>query len=333
MIDPKLICQIIMIGIPSVELDRDIVNLIKKYNIGNFIIFKRNTIEGKEKLKYLCHDLINLCLDLKLPFPLIGVDQEGGRVQRLIAPDFENIIANSEADSITDVEIQAKTAHRTLSEIGINVNLAPVLDMNFGNKEGVLKDRCYGKNFHELTKFAIHYIKTLQNLGTMAVAKHFPGIGLIKDDPHYKRPVVYENYEDIKSGIIPFYEAINSDVSGIMTSHVIFTAIDKVPATFSKKICTEILREELNFNGILFSDDMEMGGITGYDNIEDAARMAYIAGHDICLICNSLKKIEAVCEMLRKESESSNFVNCIEKSINRILSIKNTFEKKNKNFD
>jgi beta-N-acetylhexosaminidase len=324
MIDTKLISQTIMMGIPSTELDAESINLIKRCHIGNFIIFKRNTTEGKNKLRQLCDDLKNLCLDLDMPRPFIAVDQEGGRVQRLNSPDFEPIMANSDVYSLNEVEIQAQIAHKTLSDIGINVNLAPVLDMNFENKDGVLKKRCYGRNLEELTKFGIHYIKTLQKLGTISVAKHFPGIGFVKKDPHDERPVVDASYDEIESGILPFSNAINAGVFGIMTSHVIFNAIDdNVPATFSKKICAEILRERLGFNGILFSDDMEMGGITGYDNIEDATKKAYLAGHDICLICHSLEKIEAVSLMLREECKTNSLLtDCIETSINRILSMK-----------
>jgi beta-N-acetylhexosaminidase len=319
----KFIGQILMMGIPSTELDTNSINLIKKYYIGNFIIFKRNTTAGKVKLRQLCDDLKNLCHDLDMPAPFIAVDQEGGRVQRLTLPDFKPIMANSDAFSINDVEIQAKTAHKTLSEIGININFAPVLDMNFENKDGVLKDRCYGKNTQELIDFGIHYIKALQNLGTMSVAKHFPGIGLVKKDPHDERPVVEASYNEIKSGILPFSNAINAGVFGIMTSHVIFNSIDMHPATFSRKISAEILREELGFNGILFSDDMEMGGISGYDKIEDATINAYLAGHDICLICHSLEKVEAVSIMLREECKTNSLLtDCIETSINRILSMK-----------
>lgn len=313
-----------MMGISSTKLDTNSINLIKKYYIGNFIIFKRNTTAGKGKLRQLCDDLKNLCHDLNIPAPFIAVDQEGGRVQRLTLPDYEPIMANSDVFSINDVEIQAKTAHKTLSEIGININFAPVLDMNFENKDGVLKDRCYGRNPQELIDFGIHYIKTLQNLGTMSVAKHFPGIGLVKKDPHDERPVVEASYNEIKSGILPFSNAINAGVFGIMTSHVVFSSIDKVPVTFSEKICNKILREELGFKGILFSDDMEMGGISGYDKIEDATRNAYLTGHDICLICHSLEKVEAVSLMLRQECKTnSSLAKSIETSINSILIFKN----------
>lgn len=319
----KFLGQTIMMGIPSIKLDSDTLDVIKGYRIGNFIIFKRNVAEGKKGLKNLCDDLKRICYEMGIPSPFIAVDQEGGRVQRLGPPYFEPIMANSEVKSTKDVENQVSIAYKSLAEVGININLAPVLDMNFENREGVLKDRCYGKNIQELIQFGVQYIKKMQGLGIKCVAKHFPGIGLVKRDPHDERPVVDEPFEEIEEGVIPFREAINAGVFGIMTSHVIFKEIDTVPVTFSYKICSEMLRKGLGFNGILFSDDMEMGGILNYDRIEDAVLEAFLAGHDVCLICHSPQKIPVIFERLDREFKKSNFLrDRLELAIKRIIDAK-----------
>lgn len=319
----SLLGQLLMIGIPGEGLIDDFCALIRDYRIGNFIILGRNCEGGKEELRRLCLALRDLCRELALPQPFIAVDQEGGRVQRLRPPHFEKIAPNSLIKTTIDVQNQARLAHTQLHEVGINVNLAPVLDMNFDNKEGVLKDRCYGKNLDELITLGISYIRCIQSLGTYAVCKHFPGLGLARNDPHVEISILDVDEETLELSIKPFLMATRIPVFGIMTTHVLVLAIDDQIATFSPRICKGIIRDRFNFNGIVFTDDLDMGAIRGNFSLEEASIMALRAGHDICLICHSWQEASRILNAIKDEYyKDSWFSKTINKSYERIMSFK-----------
>lgn len=294
----------IMAGIPGTELDQETLSLIREYNISSFILFSRNTQLGPEKLKSLCTDIRDACLEAGLKNPIITVDQEGGDVQRLSAPFWPKIPSNMEVstsgDPVSEVLRQAEIIFETLSPFGINLNLAPVLDLS-NNNEGVLKGRTYGDNPYKAGGLGTLYIKALQKKGIMAAAKHFPGIGLSRKDPHIERPFVTEGMEILSRHLLPFEMAIKSRVSSMMTSHVVFETIDpSEPATFSKTIASRFLRDELGFEGMLLTDDLEMGGITKFCSVEKAALKAFISGHDMLLICHSHERARRAAEALGK---------------------------------
>ncbi len=288
--------RLVIAGIPGTEMDRETERLIRDYSISNFIIFKRNADEGPEKLKMLCERLEEACADADLGKPIISVDQEGGTVQRLSKPFWKELPSAQEAgdavDRNTAIKNLADTAARMLHEVGINMNMAPVLDISGPASDGVLRGRCFGNSADSVAEAGRIYIKTLQRCGIAAVAKHFPGIGMVQADPHLKRPVVESSHETIQEQLEPFREAVNAGVSSVMTSHVIFREIhNDVPATFSKRIAQTLLRDALGFSGVLMTDDLEMGGITRYASVEESALQAFKAGHDMLLVCHSKKLI------------------------------------------
>lgn len=287
-----------MAGLHGTQLGRDTLELIHEYGVGNFIIFKRNVQDGLPALKKLCQDIKGECAAAGLAPPVIAVDQEGGPVQRMGPPYWdrlpgagETVASASREKSVMD--LARKTAHM-LRDAGINMNMAPVLDIAGPVEKGVLAKRCFGRSSHAVSSAGQLYIKTLQGENIAAVAKHFPGIGLVQDDPHLKRPLINASKTRITEQLAPFKHAITSEVSSIMTSHVIFTALDQeYPASFSQAIAHDLLRDELNFKGVLITDDLEMGGITMYGDVPRAAIRAFLAGHDMLLVCHSLRRIRA----------------------------------------
>jgi beta-N-acetylhexosaminidase len=297
--------QLLMIGIPGTSLDPESLSLIKDYGVGNFILFSRNVMGGPDQTKKLCDDLNEACADARVPSPLIAVDQEGGPVQRLGPPFWPKILSNQEValsrNPETKANAQAETAAKILGYLGIRLNLAPVLDLAQTGTEGVLKGRSYGPDPLEVSILGEEYIRTLQANGVGATAKHFPGIGRVEKDPHFQRPVVTASKETLMHEMFPFRESVKAGVKAIMTSHVAFPELDQdEPATFSKIIVNELLRCEMGFQGLLLTDDLEMGGITGYGSLGEAAVKAVLAGHDLLLICQKAQRVREALDDLDK---------------------------------
>ncbi|MEA1866925.1 MAG: glycoside hydrolase family 3 N-terminal domain-containing protein, partial [Thermodesulfobacteriota bacterium] len=243
--------------------------------------------------------------DAGLPPPLIAVDQEGGPVQRLGPPFWPEILSNQEValsgNPETKASVQAETAAKILNSLGIGLNLAPVLDLAPTETEGVLKGRSYGSDPPKVSILGKKYIRILQANGVGATAKHFPGIGRVEKDPHFQRPVVTASKETLMHEMSPFRESVKAGVKAVMTSHVVFPALDRdEPATFSKIIVDELLRRKMGFQGLLLTDDLEMGGITGHGSLGEAAVKAVLAGHDLLLICHKAQKVREALDALNK---------------------------------
>jgi beta-N-acetylhexosaminidase len=297
--------QLLMIGIPGTVLDLESLSLIREHKVGNFIFFTRNVKEGPDQAKKLCDDLNEACSDAGLPPPLIAVDQEGGPVQRLGPPFWPGILSNQEValsrNPETQAKIQAETAAKILNSLGIRLNLAPVLDLAPNGTIGVLKGRSYGHDPREVSILGEKYIRTLQANGVGATAKHFPGIGRVEEDPHFQRPVVTASKETLMHEMSPFREGVKAGVKAVMTSHVVFPLLDPdEPATFSKIIVNELLRRELDFQDLLLTDDLEMGGITGHVSLGEATVKAILAGHDLLLICHRVQRVREALDALEK---------------------------------
>jgi beta-N-acetylhexosaminidase len=297
--------QLLMIGIPGTVLDPESLSLIREHKVRSFIFFTRNVKGGPDQAKRLCDDLNEACSDAGLPPPLIAVDQEGGSVQRLAPPFWPEILSNQEValsgNPETQAKIQAETAAKILNSLGIRLNLAPVLDLAPNGTIGVLKGRSYGPDPREVSILGEKYIRTLQANGVRATAKHFPGIGRVEKDPHFQRPEVTASKETLMHEMSPFREGVKAGVKAVMTSHVVFPALDPdEPATFSKIIVNEILRRELGFQGLLLTDDLEMGGITSHGSLGEAAVKAILAGHDLLLICHRVQKVKEALDSLEK---------------------------------
>ena len=281
----------IMAGLSGLDLDQDTRCLIEEYGVSNFIIFTRNAEAGPARLASLCNSITELCMSIGIQ-PLIAIDQEGGPVRRLTPPLFPDMPSAADVTSSADPqELVKKLACITadmLHNAGLNMNLAPVLDLCMEAADNVLRGRCFSSDPEVVARLGSTYIRELQAGAILATAKHFPGIGSVKVDPHLARPVVKSTWQEILDGLIPFQRAVKAGVAAVMTSHVVYTAIDpERPATFSRIIATDMLRHELGFQGLLLSDDLEMKGITSHVGPGEAAVTAFLAGHDICLICNN----------------------------------------------
>ena len=284
-----------MVGLPGLTLDEYSLHLIQKYGINNFIYFKRN-VESPEQLKQLSKDLRRACRDNGLPSPLIAIDQEGGSVARLPPPFTQfpdaRILADSEKPEKALMDY-ARVCSRELKGIGVNYNLAPVVDVCEAGKEYFMERRSLGGDAKNVGRLGALVIQEMQANAIAACAKHFPGLGAAVVDPHFQLPIVTKAESAIRSDDLPpFRQAINIGVASIMTSHTIYQHLDpENPATLSKKILTGLLRNELGYDGVVITDDLEMGAIEKEGDLGHAALVAFEAGADLILICQSHEKV------------------------------------------
>ncbi|KPJ99128.1 MAG: glycoside hydrolase family 3 [Desulfobacterales bacterium SG8_35] len=286
--------RLFMVGLPGLTLDESSLNLIQNHGINNFIYFKRN-VESPEQLKQLAKDLRQACRENDLPPPLIAIDQEGGSVARLPPPFTQfpdaRLLAESEKPekALTDY---AQVCSRELKAMGINYNLAPVVDVSKAGKGFFMERRSLGGDSKKVCRLGSLIIREMQANAIAACAKHFPGLGAAVVDPHFQLPFVTKSESGLRlDDLPPFRQAIKIGVASIMTSHTIYQHLDpEKPATLSKKILTGLLRNELGYEGVVITDDLEMGAIEKEGDLGHAALQAFEAGADLILICQSHEK-------------------------------------------
>ncbi len=287
--------QLFMVGIPGLTLDDSTLYLIQEFGINNFIYFKRN-VASPEQLEQLSKALNRACRDNGLPPSLIAIDQEGGTVTRLPPPftqfpDARMLAESAEAEK--ELKNYAATCAAELKSIGVNYNLAPVMDVCTAGKEYFMEQRSLGGDPEKVARLGSLIIKEMQGKGTAACAKHFPGLGAAVVDPHLELPYVVKTEQEIYAvDLPPFRQAIDTGVASIMTSHTIYQHLDpEQPATLSKRILTGLLRNELEYEGVVITDDLEMGAIELERDLGYASLQAFDAGADLLLICHSHEKV------------------------------------------
>jgi len=317
-------------GIPGPELDTNTIRLIKNYHLGGIILFSRN-IEDPIQLARLCRDIQKVAME-NSGYPLfLAIDQEGGRVTRLKQP-FSQFPGNAGIGGSPNPEKSAlhfaSTTAREMSLVGLNMNMAPVIDVAQAHMDSHLVGRSFSQDPLLVTKLAKIVINTLQQGGIMAVAKHFPGLGKSDLDPHLHLPTIHATLKEMESvHLPPFQEAIEANVSAIMSSHAVYPAIEPgIPATLSRKIMTNLLRETMNFDGLIISDDLEMGAIAKERGLPEGAADAFEAGIDLLLICKNQSILLDSIELIRDKILKGDILyERLEKSLERINKYKKRF--------
>jgi len=287
--------QLFMVGIPGVKLDDSTRRLIEEFSINNFIYFKRN-VDSPDQLKKLSSDLREACRQNRLGPPLIAIDQEGGSVTRLPPPftQFPDARVLAEGKNPEDdLRGYARKCASELAGIGVNYNLAPVLDVCEAGRKYFMERRSLGSDPEVVGQLGILVIREMQAYGIAACGKHFPGLGGAVVDPHVQLPYVAKIASDLRIyDFPPFQQAITIGVASIMTSHTIYRDLDpEYPATLSKKILTGLLRHDMGYDGVIITDDLEMGAIEKEGDLGQAALQAFTAGADMLLICHRHEKV------------------------------------------
>ncbi len=295
---PSFWGQLLMVGLPGPRVDAVARELVRDLKVGGIILFARN-LESPEQVWELCRDLQQEALAASgLPL-LISVDQEGGPVQRLKAP-FSLIpparILGLEATA-PQIEALARQTARELSLVGINVDLAPVLDVARG-PECPLWDRSYGPDPELVGKLGAAAIRGYLAGGVFPVAKHFPGLGDTRVDSHMDLPLSHSGDPTRERDMVPFRRAVAAGVPAIMTAHLVVPEWDSRAATLSPVILQEKLRRDLGFDGVIITDDLEMGAIATKQSAPEGARGALEAGADLLLICNNWEAVGDIARLL-----------------------------------
>jgi len=291
------VSELIMVGFFGQELDAALADHICTIKPSGLIFFRRN-IASPEQVARLSRDVQRLALE-ELGHPLLlAVDQEGGTVARLILPFSQ--LPDAKVLGAEGPEAVSRCARLSAQEmrlVGLNLNFAPVLDVNLLESPGPMERRSFGRDPALVAECGVAAVKAIQQEGVMATAKHFPGLGRAQEDPHLNLPVVPATREDL----MPFCAAFEAGVACAMTSHILYPAFDQeLPGTLSAAILTGLLRNELGFDGVLISDDLDMGAVTSRYPPEWAALTALQAGVDLLLVCNDQEHMNLVAEALRE---------------------------------
>lgn len=320
-----LLGQMLIIAIPSNKIDEKSINIIKKYKPGGVILFGYNLYDGS--CKTLTHDLQNLAME-HIGIPLyISIDQEGGRVKR-IQKDVTQFPGNFALGIVNDTSKIYTMAHILGIQLrlsGINMNFAPVVDVNNNPDNPVINIRSFGCDPSLCGSLGEAYIKGLQKSKCIAVAKHFPGHGDTHQDSHYTLPVIYKSMLDLeKVELVPFKKAIDAGVECIMTAHIAFPQLGiNTPATMSPFLLQDILRKSLKFKGLIITDDLEMKGISGIQSYGDAAVHSIKAGADILLISSYENHVQEIIDALKNALDKQDISKeLLQSKVAKILELK-----------
>ncbi len=292
-----------MAGIPGTSLDAGTKDLIRDYNLGGVILFSRN-IEDPEQVAQLCQDLQDTAIGHQGVPLFLAVDQEGGRVARLGDPFTQfpgNEAIGKDDDPLARAYEFGLTTATEMKLVGLNMNMAPVVDVQRGEMEKHLVGRTFGVDPERVGELGGAVIESLQGSGIMAVAKHFPGLGRAPLDPHLDLPRIEVDMKEMETvHLLPFMSAIEKNVSAIMTSHAVYPALDQdLPATLSAVVLKGLLRERMAFEGLIISDDLEMGAIAKQWGVAEGAAVSFEAGADILLICKDQDLIQESLTLIR----------------------------------
>lgn len=318
--------QMLMVGIGADELAPPERKALARHGFGGFILFGSN-----------CRDLLqihSLCNSLReaagVDPPFIAIDQEGGRVQRL-PPPFSRFPAPRLIGASENPELAARAGRATAAElalVGINLDFAPVLDVDSNPRNPIIGDRSFGVTPEQVTRIALPWMRGLRDGGIIPCGKHFPGHGGTDKDSHLTLPALDKPLADLRrTELPPFVQACSAGIEALMTAHVVFPALDgRLPATLSAAVVGGLLREQLGYRGVVFSDDLEMQAISGHFAIEEAALLAVGAGVDVLLCGHELANAIRVFEFLGRTARSYQaFQARIAASHRRIRTLKGRF--------
>lgn len=328
-IDEK-VGQLLIVGIGGKQVSQVAKAHITKRFAGGIILFRRN-IQSPQQVANLTTELQQVAVQTPNAIPLfIAIDQEGGIVTRLKkgATVFPGNLALGATRSESLAEKAGEITALELAAVGINLNFAPVMDINTNPRNPVIGVRAYGDSPMLVSQLGTAYIRGLQANGVLATAKHFPGHGDTHVDSHKKLPTVGHDEERMNAvELAPFRAAIEARVAAMMSAHILYPALDAdTPATLSHRVLTGLLREQLGFEGLIITDDLEMQAIDAHYQTGNAAVMAIQAGADIVMVPWSLKKQQQAYNALRNSVKRGKIsVSRLNQSVRRILKTKNDF--------
>ncbi|HJT79825.1 MAG TPA: glycoside hydrolase family 3 N-terminal domain-containing protein [Chthoniobacterales bacterium] len=290
--------QLILTGVPGKELDSVTAALFRRVQPGGYILFGRN-IETAPQLRKLIDDL----RDVSEIEPVITIDQEGGRVSRLrlIGHEPPNAQQLRDKDDINLIRQHGDITGRLLRLFGFNLDLCPVLDISFDDQaDNSLRGRCYGKTVDQVIRNAAAFNAAMRDQGVNSCGKHFPGYSAATLDAHHELPRIDRSWQQLETEELAVFRAFCGNgstadrVDSMMICHGWYPCFDanKTPASLSRRVITDLLRGELGYDGLIMTDDLDMGAILNEYSLEDTLRLAFEAGNDWAMICHRTNEIE-----------------------------------------
>jgi beta-N-acetylhexosaminidase len=289
----RQIGQLLIAGFNGHQIPAELRSLAKEFGLGGVILFARN-VAAPEQVAELAFEASRLVPDLPL---WVSIDQEGGRVARLKSPftEWPPMATLGRSGNVRLAERFASALASELKAVGITLDYAPVLDIHTNPKNPVIGDRALADKAEDVARLGAAIIRTLQSEGIASCGKHFPGHGDTSTDSHVELPLVEHPPDRLRRvEFMPFRAAVEAGVATIMTAHVLVPAFDeRRPASLSRRIVHDLLREELQYAGVILSDDLEMKAVAAQYEVPAAAVLAIEAGCDGALICSGDHDVQA----------------------------------------
>ncbi|WP_203247217.1 beta-N-acetylhexosaminidase [Sporosarcina beigongshangi] len=321
--------QLLVIGIDGTSFSDEMDNLIRNYHVGGVIVMGKNVSTTAEMLQ-LINDSKQANEPNKIPL-FISVDEEGGRVSRLPA-GIPKLPASAQIGKRNDKTISYRAGNyvaEVLHEFGYNMNFAPVLDINNNPKNPVIGDRSLGANPELVGRLGVATMHGMMDDGIISVVKHFPGHGDTVVDSHKALPKVEATLEKLRNvELVPFQQAVDEGADAVMVAHILFPALDpNYPSSMSESIITGLLRDDMQFDGVVITDDLTMGAIVNDYTVPEAAVQSFIAGSDLLLIVNGydnqINTINALVTAIEAGEITEERLN---ESVKRILTLKEKYD-------
>lgn len=321
--------QMLIIKIFGKEITEETKQMIEEYKIGGIILYRKNYDTYDEMIKIIneIKKLNKECGNIPL---FISIDQEGGRVNRM-PHELKNIKSAGKLVEQNNIEIikeAGRTTAKMLKESGFNMNYSPVLDIQRFENGHAIGDRCYGKTAEDVSRNGITIMKELSTGGIIPVVKHFPGHGSTNKDSHFFLPTITKNINELENeDIIPFKKAIGQNAEVIMVGHLMIKDVDrKNPASLSKKIINDYLRNKYQYKGVIMTDDLKMRAISLKYGYVRAALKACKAGIDIIMAGASYNTIIRVIKKIESNIKNKKIdIKEIDKSVERIIKLKEKY--------
>jgi beta-N-acetylhexosaminidase len=292
--------QLILTGVPGLELDSETAALFRRVQPGGFILFGRN-IQSARQLRKLIDDL----RDLSEIEPIITIDQEGGRVSRLrlIGNEPPNAQQLRDRNDVALVRRHGEITGQLLRIFGFNLDLCPVLDISFDDEaDNSLRGRCYGKTVEQVVRLAGAFNDAMRGEGILSCGKHFPGYSAARVDAHHDLPKIDRTREELDEQELAVFRHFVPLVDSMMICHGWYPCFEprKIPASLSHRVITGLLGAEMDFHGLVMTDDLDMGAILNEYGLEETIRLAIAAGNDLAMICHRVPSIDEVHRTLAK---------------------------------
>jgi beta-N-acetylhexosaminidase len=294
-----------MIDVAGLELTPEDREVLRHPLVGSVILFTRN-YASSEQLARLVADIHAV----RSPALVVAVDQEGGRVQRFRAgfaqlPSPRRIGHDYDVDAKAGVAFARSMGWLMAAELrahGVDLSFAPCVDLDYGVSE-VIGDRAFHAKPDAVAQLALAYMAGMKDAGMAATAKHFPGHGAVVADSHKALPVDRRGWTELGDELLPYRRLIANGLPGVMVAHILFPAVDPAPSSLSRRWIQNALREELRFEGAVFTDDLSMGGAAEFGDIVARANAALAAGCDVLPVCNDRASVAKLLDELKFEVE------------------------------